>query len=66
MIAADDLRLGEALVLEFILPYVFTSVVLQAVIRRRDRYRYGLEFVNVTDSDQAKIDRASTALGLLR
>ena len=63
---AADLRLGDVVELHFSLPYAVTHVLVESVVRSRERYRYGLEFVHVTASDQKTIDMACNALRLLK
>ncbi len=65
-VISADMPLGTALVVEFVLPYAFTIVRLGAVVRFRNSYQYGMQFVNITDADQAKLNRACAALELLQ
>ena len=65
-VVAAELTIGEVLELECMLPYTSAIVRLDAAICSRDGYRYGLEFVRVIASDREKINRACTALALLR
>jgi hypothetical protein len=48
------------------LPYALKRMSFEAVIRRREGYSYGLEFVHVTASDQKAIDFTCDALSLLK
>jgi len=63
---AADLPVGEVLELHFKLPYAAAPVLIEAAIRYREGYRYGLEFVHVTASGQAMINRTCAALALLK
>lgn len=66
-VIAADLPLGEFLELQFGLPYATTTgVLLEAVIRRRESYRYSLEFVRVSAYDQGRINHTCDALALLQ
>ena len=63
---AAELHLGDVLELQFGLPYTSVVVLLEAAVRRREGYRYGLEFVRVIASDREKINKACVVLDLLR
>ncbi len=65
-VIASELQVGDILALEFGLPYTSAIVQLEAVIRWRQHYQYGLEFVRVTDSDRERINQTCVALELLR
>lgn len=65
-VIAAELQVGDALELEFEIPYTSAVVLAEASIRWRQRYQYGLEFVRVSASDRERIDRACVALDLLR
>ncbi len=61
----SELTIGEALVVSFAL--VFTSTVtIQGVVRARHGFEYGVEFVNLTDSQKEEILRNCRALSLLK
>jgi len=59
---AADFQIGEVLELEWGLPYTSDMVRLDAAIRSRDGYRYGMQFVCVIPADQEKIKRSCAAL----
>ena len=42
-----DLKVGDAVELYFSLPYPVAHVLAEAVVRGRDGYRYGFEFVRL-------------------
>ena len=60
------LVVGERIELEVILPYSSTTLKVQAVIRNRRSYNYGMEFANITASQQAAIERACHSLALVQ
>jgi len=57
-----DLKVGDAVELYFSLPYPVAHVLAEAVVRGRDGYRYGFEFVRLNPSDQRMIDAACDSL----
>jgi c-di-GMP-binding flagellar brake protein YcgR len=63
---AANLDVAEILELQFTLPYAAKPVCTEAVIRRREGYRYSLEFVCMTASEQEKVDRTCAVLALLQ
>ncbi len=60
-----ELAVGESIELELVLPYTTQSIVLQAVVRNRRSFTYGLEFVHPTAAQRSLISRACTALKFL-
>ena len=62
---AGDLGIGEAVTIDFAMPYSQRRV-MRGVIRNRDRYEYGIQFVNPTLEDREDIIRNCRALALLR
>ncbi len=65
-VIAAELQVGDFLELEFGLPYTPSVVRLDATIRWRQYYQYGLEFMRVIASDREKINHTCVALDLLR
>jgi hypothetical protein len=65
-VIAADLKEGEVVELYFSLPYPSAHVVAKAIIRWREGYRYGLEFTQLTASDQKAVALACDALAVLK
>jgi hypothetical protein len=59
---AADLENGETLELEFGLRHTTATVRLEGMVRWRDGYQYGLEFVFVTAADRERMSQAFAAL----
>jgi c-di-GMP-binding flagellar brake protein YcgR len=62
---SGDLNIGETATVTFALVFS-TQLVLQGVVRSRDRYEYGIEWLNPTQSQQDEIVRNCRALSLLK
>jgi c-di-GMP-binding flagellar brake protein YcgR len=60
-----DLAIGETVTVTFALVFS-TQLVVQGVVRSRERYEYGIEFLNVTTGQQDEIIRNCRALSLLK
>lgn len=58
-----DLNLGETVTVTFALIFS-TQLIVQGVVRSRDRYEYGIEFLNTSKSQQEEIIRNCRALSL--
>lgn len=61
---ATELHPGEELHMKLALPYG-TAIEIVGVVRNRNRYEYGVEFVDVSGEDRARLVRNCTALALL-
>ena len=61
---AGELQLGETISFDLSLPYS-KSVSLRGVIRNRDRYDYGVEYLQPSAAAQEAIVRNCRALSLL-
>ena len=61
-----ELDAGQSINLVVILPYVSEQLSLQAVVRNRSGFRYGLEFVAPSDRERALIERCCMALSLVQ
>ncbi|MGZ5003589.1 MAG: PilZ domain-containing protein [Chthoniobacterales bacterium] len=59
-----DLHPGEEIKLHLALPYS-SAVELVGVIRNRDRFEYGVEFVGVSAEDRESLVRNCRALSVL-
>jgi c-di-GMP-binding flagellar brake protein YcgR len=60
-----DLNVGETITVTFALVFS-TQLIVQGVVRSRDRYEYGIEFLNPSKSQQDEIIRNCRALSLLK
>ena len=57
---------GSSVTLEFLLPYYSTELVMRGVVRNRDGFTHGVEFVNPTAYQQKIIERTCDVFALLR
>ena len=64
--AMQLLHIGESFVLEFLLPYTSTPIVVRGVVRNQSGVSYGVEFVNPTPYQAEMLERNSKVLRLLR
>jgi hypothetical protein len=60
-----DFELGDQLFLDFTLPYSQVPLRINAVLRNRSAYRYGLEFQDPTPDQRTAIQRLCDTLALL-
>ncbi|MDR3764652.1 MAG: PilZ domain-containing protein [Acidobacteriota bacterium] len=61
---ASELHPGEELRMKLALPYG-SPIEILGVVRNRNRYEYGVEFVDVNSEERANLLRNCTALALL-
>ena len=61
-----DLELGQELRLSFQMPYRSSPVQLKAVVRNRARFRYGVEFADMTSDQRETVMAACKALALMQ
>ncbi len=66
LFATRDLALGSSLTLEFLIPYNTAELVIRGVVRNRDGYNYGVEFLNPAAHQQQMIERTCNVIKLLR
>lgn len=62
---SGDLNVGESVTITFALVFS-TQLLIQGVVRSRDRYEYGIEFLSPTKSQKEEIIRNCRALSLLK
>jgi hypothetical protein len=62
----QELEMGMFITMEFTLPYTSRSLTMGGVIRNRDSFTYGVEFVAVTIDQQQTIVRVCKTLELLQ
>jgi hypothetical protein len=61
-----ELEVGQELKLSFQMPYRSSPVQLKAVVRNRSRFRYGLEFTDITRHQKEMIEAACKTLSLMQ
>jgi PilZ domain len=59
------LDLGAPLVLEFVLPYTSTPMVVRSVVRNQNEFHYGIEFLGVSPYQPEMLERNCAVLNLL-
>ena len=59
------LETGAPLLLEFVLPYTSTPIVVRGVVRNQGEFRYGIEFLRLSPYQQEILERNCTVLNLL-
>ena len=57
---------GTSMVLNFLLPYYSTELEMKGVVRNRDGFTHGVEFINPTAHQQHIIERTCDVFALLR
>ena len=60
-----ELPFGTSMKLEFLMPYNTTELIVQGVIRNRDGFTHGVEFLNPTAQQQQLIERTCKIFQLL-
>lgn len=61
-----ELKLGDSVTLDLPLPYSQERLTLKAVIRNREGFHYGVEFLNIGSREQEMITRNCQVLALLQ
>jgi c-di-GMP-binding flagellar brake protein YcgR len=61
-----ELPVGDKIEIEVTLPYTTAPAKIDAVIRSRRSYQYGVEFVNPSASANSAINRACASLALVQ
>jgi len=61
-----ELENGKTIQAEILLPYCREKVTLRAVVRNRDGFRYGLEFITLSDHEKSLIERVCRALAMVQ
>lgn len=56
-VLTGELGSANIVTLSFVLPMVHEAVQVRAFVRHRDGYRYGFEFLGLSDDDRDAIDR---------
>jgi hypothetical protein len=60
-----ELEPGTSMTLEFLIPYNALKLTLSGVIRNRNGFTHGVEFVNPTRDQQQTIERTCKVFALL-
>ena len=61
-----DLAVEDKINVDLTLPYCTQSFTMAAVVRNRSSFTYGLEFVGISTSQQAEIERVCRLLVILQ
>jgi len=61
-----ELGSGTSLILEFLIPYNTTQIVVRGVVRNRNGFSHGVEFIDSTPDQQQMIERTCSIFKLLR
>ncbi len=59
-----ELAVGTSVNLSFQLPYSRMVLGVRAIVRNSSGFRYGVEFVNLTPSEAAELERVTSILKL--
>ncbi len=57
---------GTSLMLQFLLPYYSTQLEIKGVVRNRDGFTHGVEFIDPTADQQHILERSCDVFSLLR
>lgn len=60
-----EFEIGDTLRIEVALPYSTSPIRARVVVRSRDTYRYGLQFVELDPTQQESLARACKLIGLM-
>lgn len=63
---AHELSVGKNIRLILTLPHAERQIECDAVVRNRESYRYGMEFINMKPQDRELLERACKMLGVLQ
>jgi len=66
LLLPKELGSGTSLVMEFLIPYNTTEFVVRGVVRNRNGFSHGVEFINSTPEQQQMIERTCNVFKLLR
>jgi len=61
---AIELEIGDVVELQITLPYSSRPLTVNAAVRNRESYSYGMEFLNITLPQMAEIERCCRSLEL--
>lgn len=60
-----ELNVGDVVGIELVLPYAKETITLRAEIRNRNGFRYGLEYVLISEDHQQLLRKSLHALALM-
>lgn len=63
---AKAMDVGSNVTLQFSVPVIARPVRVNGIVRNRNGYRYGFEFVDLTSEQRETINRTCKTLGLLQ
>lgn len=63
--AGVELKPGDEAAVEFTPPYTGMPIRIRGVIRNRQGYRYGMEFVTGNDEEKEQADRLRAVLSVM-
>ena len=61
----SELNVGDVMGLEFVLPYAKETISLRAEVRNRNGFRYGLEYVLISEAHQLLMRKSLQTLALM-
>jgi len=61
-----ELGSGTSLVLEFLIPYNTAELIIRGVVRNRNGFQHGVEFIDSTSEQQQMLERTCSIFRLLR
>lgn len=66
LVAAIQLKANDVIDLEFTLPYSSEPLRLRGLVRNRQGYGYGIEFLNPSEAERQQLLRMCQVLSILR
>ena len=66
LLVTRELAPGTSLLMHFVLPYSSPQIAVRGIVRNREGFSCGIEFVSPTSYQQQMIERACKAFELLR
>jgi hypothetical protein len=66
LLLTRELAPGTSLLMHFVLPYSSPQIAVRGIVRNREGFSCGVEFVSPTSYQQQMIERACKAFELLR
>jgi c-di-GMP-binding flagellar brake protein YcgR len=61
----SELNVGDVVGIEFVLPYSKEAITLRAEVRNRNGFRYGLEYVLISEAHQQLLRKSLQTLALM-
>jgi hypothetical protein len=63
--AGVELKPGDEAAVEFTPPYSGTPIRIRGIVRNREGYRYGVEFVTMSEEEKDQAERLRTMLRVM-